>query len=276
MKTGLTMTNIAGNRSYKRVMLKMSLFFSVLTLWGCQSNAQESPATKVPSEIPPEVESYIANHPDNGLPSKSVGTAAKGSLVNGKLLPYTGPNYFYFDPTSYTEGRAFANEKLVKSVLQTYGELAASHPDRVWGMMETGYESGGPITFHNTHQNGLSMDFMTPLLKNGAIHTDLDAIGAVHYLLDFDPSGRLREDTTITIDFQAMASHLLALENQARKNGLKIQKVILKLNLKDEFFATAEGKKLKAKGVYFAQNLPKVVDDMHDDHYHVDFAPLSP
>lgn len=226
--------------------------------------------------VPDEVKAYLSQYAESEAPSRSVGSPGKGKLENGKLLPFIGPNYFYFDVQSYISGRAFLNGKLRKVVLDTYAELYNQYPDRHWGMMETGYETGGPITFHNTHQNGLSMDFMTPLLKNGEPYAGLDNLGALHYLLEFDEKGRLLEDPTITIDFEGMAHHIEELEKQARQQGMKIEKVILKLNLKQAFFATEKGKQLKAKGVYFAQNLPKAVDDMHDDHYHIDFAVINP
>lgn len=52
---------------------------------------------------------------------------------------------------------------------------------------------------------------------------------------------------------------------------MKVKKLILKTDLKDEFYATEKGKKVKAKGIYLVQSLPKVINDVHDDHFHVDF-----
>lgn len=51
-----------------------------------------------------------------------------------------------------------------------------------------------------------------------------------------------------------------------------VKKVILKINLKDEFYHTLSGKKVKKKGIYLVMALPKLIDDLHDDHYHVDFG----
>ena len=44
-----------------------------------------------------------------------------------------------------------------------------------------------------------------------------------------------------------MAQHILALDNAARKHGLYIKKVILKINLKDNLFETPDLFKLIAK-----------------------------
>jgi len=54
----------------------------------------------------------------------------------------------------------------------------------------------------------------------------------------------------VKIDFDLKAKRILILEEQSRKNGLKIKKVIIKTELKDELFATPSGKKLKANGIY--------------------------
>lgn len=72
-----------------------------------------------------------------------------------------------------------------------------------------------------------------------------------------------------------MADHILILQKNARKYGLKIKKVIFKIDLKDELFATQYGKELKREGIYFAHNLTPLLNKLHDDHYHVDFELIN-
>lgn len=72
-----------------------------------------------------------------------------------------------------------------------------------------------------------------------------------------------------------MALHILTLQEELKKNGYEIEKVILKINLKDDLFKTANGKKLKSSGIYFAQKLLTMIDNLHDDHYHIDFKPIQ-
>ncbi len=43
------------------------------------------------------------------------------------------------------------------------------------------------------------------------------------------------------------------------------------IDLKDDFYKTKSGQEVKKRGIYFARHLPKKVDIMHDDHYHIDF-----
>ena len=68
-----------------------------------------------------------------------------------------------------------------------------------------------------------------------------------------------------------MAKHILALDKAARKEGLKIKKVIFKIELQNALFKTSSGKKLKQRGIYFVKVLPKLIDNLHDEHYHIDF-----
>lgn len=219
-----------------------------------------------------DVEVYASQFPDDGLPSSTTGSPGNGTLKNGKLMPFSGPNFEYFDALSYCNDRAFVHSSVKASVLGTYQQLETALPGRQFGLMECAHQHGGKLQPHRTHQNGMSVDFMSPLQKGGQPYYKLDHTGATHYLLEFNNSGQYERDTNISIDFDAIARHLLLLEKQARANGLKIAKVLLKIELKEELFATPHGKQLKASGIYLAQSLTPFVNSLHDDHYHVDFA----
>lgn len=224
----------------------------------------------------PTISEYYQLHRGNMKPSVSKGTAGKGSLENGKLLPYYGPNFFYFDSSSYVNGRAFLNDKILLSLLSTYVAMDQLAPYRMYGVMECSLETGGKLYPHRTHQNGLSVDFMMPLIQDGNPYYALDTIGTSHYLLDFNDDGTYSSDSTVRIDFNLVALHLLTLNEEAQRNGYKISKVIIKIELKDDLYATPNGKKLREKGIYIVQSLTPEVNNVHDDHYHVDFEKISP
>ena len=218
-----------------------------------------------------EVTLYYNNHPDNGLPSQSIGSVSNGSLKNGKLIPFSGQNYTYFDTLSYISGRAFMNHKVKKTVLETYKSLETKTPNNHFGIMECSHEHGGKLFPHRTHQNGLSVDFMTPLMKDNRSYYGLDTLGADHYWIDFNNNGKYLEDLSISINFNLMAAHILEIEKFANLNGLKIKKVIFKMELKDELFKSENGKILLEKGIYITKKLPPLINSLHDDHYHIDF-----
>jgi penicillin-insensitive murein endopeptidase len=253
--------------------MKFYFFLLLLPFSSCQSQTK-LPTTKIvenESSQSDTIETFYEANKGNDLPSKSIGSVSNGSLVNGKLLPFSGTNFRYFDTTSYLYKRAFVHDQLLKSVLSCYKECEIAFPSHSFCIMECSNEKGGKIAPHHTHQNGLSIDFMTPLLKDGKAYYALDSLGAEHYLLEFDAEGKNSVDKTIEIDFETVAHHLWILEQAAHKNGLKISKVIWKLELKDKLFATEYGKKLKAQNIYFAQNLTPIINSLHDNHYHVDF-----
>jgi len=113
--------------------------------------------------------------------------------------------------------------------------------------MECSKKKGGRMRPHITHQNGTSIDFGTPLIKNGKPYHRDHALGVFHYLLQFDEDGVSKKNKKVKIDFETMAKHILALDEAAKKNSMYIKKVIFKINLKDDFFKTESGRKVKKK-----------------------------
>ena len=205
--------------------------------------------------------------------SKAIGKVNNGKLKNGYKMPYYGKNFQYFSPFSYLVlNRAWLHSKIVKINLATYKKCEKKFPKHKFLVMECAKKHGGKMNPHRTHQNGTSVDYGTPLLKNGKPYHLHNHFGIFHYLMEFDKHGNYCTNKKVKIDFETMAQHLLILDKQARKNGLYINKVIFKINLKDDLYKSKSGKKLKLRKIYFARKLPKRIDDLHDDHYHVDFG----
>jgi penicillin-insensitive murein endopeptidase len=94
----------------------------------------------------------------------------------------------------------------------------------------------------------------------------------VHYLLKFDADGNLFLSPKTQIDFEAMAQHLLALDDAARENGLRIRKILFHTDLHDNLFSTPAGQELARRELRFIPRLSELVNRFHDDHYHVDFG----
>ena len=204
--------------------------------------------------------------------SISKGTPSNGVIENAYLIDYKGENFKYFSFIRYyITQNGFVNSKLYNTIIDSYLECEKTCPEIEFKIMECSNHTGGKIILHNTHRNGLSIDFLVPKKKKEKQSTIYDQIGLAHYLLDFDSNGCLSFNQKVTIDFETMGKHIIALDNAAKRNGLAISKVILKINLKDDFYKTQSGKEVKKRGIYFARSLPKNVDNMHDDHYHIDF-----
>lgn len=265
------------------IKMKVSLVLGILLIFGsCNTKSQTAEnGTQelglhhlLSKKVKGDVNAYYEQHKSCAKPSKPIGTVSNGGLVNGVVMPFSGVNFSYFDTTSYLSGRAFSCDVVVKSVVDAYKYLEQAAPQRHFYIMECSHKNGGKLFPHRTHQNGLSVDFMMPKLKNGKPYTTLDQMGAQHYWLSFDDNGAYKKDTAITIDFDLIAQHLLLLNKTARAHGLKIKKVIIKVEFKDELFSTPNGKKLKKSGVYIVNALSPLINELHDEHYHVDFEVL--
>ncbi len=240
-----------------------------------QSAADTTHVSSTKDSMSSSIINYYNKNKGNDLPSKSIGTTGNGSLVNGKLMPFEGANFQYFDQWSYLLGRGFVHHKVKQSVLDAYTLLDSLEPSRKFYIMECSHADGGDFFPHRTHQNGMSVDFMMPKLKRGNPYYGLDSLGTSHYFLNFNNEGQYTKDSSITIDFNTIAHHLLLLDKAARKQGLKIKKVIIKTELKDELFSTYYGKKLKTSGIYVVKSLTPFVNNSHDEHYHVDFEIMN-
>ncbi|MCI5056142.1 MAG: hypothetical protein MRY83_08540 [Flavobacteriales bacterium] len=175
----------------------------------------------------------------------------------------------------YFLNRAWVDENVKEITILAYKDLHKTHPKRKFLIMDCSKKKGGRIRPHRTHREGLSIDFATPLIRKNKPKHAHHNLGIWHYLMQFDESGNRKWHRNTSIDFDLMAQHILLLDKYARKKGMYVKKVILKINLKEEFFATTNGRKVKRRKIYFARKLPKMVDNVHDDHYHVDFAYLK-
>ena len=220
-----------------------------------------------------DIMAFYESHSNNEA-SQSIGSVSNGKLVNGKLIPFYGPNFTYFDKESYYAMRGCTSDKVKSIILGAYDKMSVIEPERQFYLMEMSNECGGEIYPHRTHQNGLSVDFMMPKLRNNEPCYDLDTIGAQHYFLTFTDEGASIEDTSIVVDFEMIAKHILKVQEAAIEEGYSISKVIIKLEYKKKLFDTPSGKLLAKSGIYFTQNLTPLINSIHDDHYHIDFKKL--
>lgn len=210
-------------------------------------------------------------HQNKGV-SESIGSVRDGKLINGWLLPHSGSNFHFFSGFSYyILNNGYVHSSVYQTVMDAYATCAVTSPGTTYRLMECSGKKGGRMIFHWTHQNGLSVDFMVPK-KRGTTKTLLsNYAGLAHYLLKFSPHGKLSLSKKTEIDFEAMAAHLLALDDAARANGLRIRKILFHTDMHEALFQTPSGQKLLQRDLRFISRLDDLVNRFHDDHYHVDF-----
>lgn len=195
------------------------------------------------------------------------GTTANGALEKGCKLPYDGGNFRAYSRAGSLLGRTYVHCKVAGVITAAYGKLGQQLSDRFFVYGETGWASGGSFRPHKTHQNGLSVDFMVPVVDAAGRSVPLptSAFNRYGYDIDFDGEGR---GGGLQIDFEAMAAHILALSRSADEAGIGIWRVIFDPKLQPMLRSTAAWPALEGR-VQFSTRQSWV---RHDDHYHVDFA----
>ena len=198
--------------------------------------------------------------------STCYGTTKQGKLKNGIQLPDRGDNFISYSKLGILLGRTYVHGTVHEVVVEAYKTLAKDTPDKRFVYGETGFKEGGKFRPHKTHQNGLSVDFMVPVINNEgqSIFLPTSPLNKWGYSIEFDENGELEE---YKIDYEAMAVHLRVLNQQAKKSGITIWRIFFDPKLQKILFATKQGKGLN-KILKFS---PKPSWVRHDDHYHVDF-----
>ncbi|MDH5766483.1 MAG: penicillin-insensitive murein endopeptidase [Gammaproteobacteria bacterium] len=199
--------------------------------------------------------------------STCYGTTSSGYLVNGVELPSSGKNFVNYSTIARLAGRTYVHSSVRQIIINAYKRLEQEQPDKVYKYAETGFKNGGEFSPHKTHNNGLSVDFMTPVInKEGeSVHLPSHPFNKFGYDIEFDRNGHYDD---LKIDYTALAAHIYALHKEARVLGHDLWRVIFDPELQIHLFATPYGSYLK-KNIQFSTKRSWV---RHDEHYHVDFA----
>lgn len=199
-------------------------------------------------------------------PSICYGTTKDGHLENGWQLPSSGKNFEAYSSLGVVLGRNYVHSKVYEVVVEAYKALEASAPEKYFIYGESGFKEGGRFRPHKTHANGLSVDFFVPVVNQDGISVKLpiSALNKFGYNIEFNQNAQFKD---LSIDFEAIAKHLVAIKQAADSKGVGIDVVIFDNSFQEKLFATPTGKKLP-KLMRFSVKKPWV---RHDEHYHIDF-----
>jgi penicillin-insensitive murein DD-endopeptidase len=203
------------------------------------------------------------------LASESVcyGTPSSGRLENGVQIPESGPNFIPYSFTGVVLGRTYVHSKVNDVLVDAYARLASTAPGKVFMYGESGWRNGGRIRPHRTHQNGLAVDFMVPVIdsEGRSVALPTSALNKFGYAIEFDGKGHYER---LAIDFEAIGEHLHALALAGQKNGVAIARVIVEREYLPKLYSTKRGSFIRDR-IPFMQGKAWV---RHDEHYHVDFS----
>ena len=199
------------------------------------------------------------------IESTCYGTTKHGRLENAVKLPNEGKNYISYSSLARLLGRTYVHSKVYDVVVNAYEMLETEQPDKVFKYAETGYKEGGKFKPHKTHQNGLSVDFMTPVLKKGkSVHLSTHPFNKYGYSIEFDENSKYKD---YKIDYEALAAHIVTLHKSAKKHNIGIWRVILDPKLQPNLYKTRYANYIR-KNIQLSKKRSWV---RHDEHYHVDF-----
>lgn len=195
------------------------------------------------------------------------GTPANGRIEHAVQLLPKGTNFRAYSNVGTSLGRIYTHARVADAVAGAYAALAHRAPAKTFVYGETGFAKGGPFKPHKTHQNGLSVDFMVPVIdaKERSVPLPGNVGNRYGYDIEFDADARYRD---LRIDFDALSEHLYALDQTGRRAGSPIRRVIFESTFLPKLFATKRGAYLR-KHIVFTRGK---VWWRHDEHYHVDFV----
>ncbi len=195
------------------------------------------------------------------------GTTSNGKLEGGVQLPSKGRNFIGYSRVAAMAGRTYVHSAVKNIIIAAYKDLETEQPKKVYKYAETGFSGGGQFRPHKTHRNGLSVDFMTPVINanDESVHLPTHVFNKFGYNIEFDSKGNYKG---LTIDYEALAAHIVVLHKQAKRSGNDLWRVIFDPKLQVNLFKTKYADYLE-KHITFSKKRSWV---RHDEHYHIDFV----
>jgi len=195
------------------------------------------------------------------------GTSSKGYIEGAQQIPTSGPNFTPYSQIGVSTGRTYVHAKVAAVISEAYKALETSAPKKKFVYGESGWEHGGRMRPHRTHQNGLAVDFMVPVqtASGESVPLPTGVMNKFGYGIEFTPQAQYKD---LTIDFEAISEHLYALDAAAKAQGVAVSRVIFDKAYIPRLLQTKRGAWIR-QHVPFMQGEPWI---RHDEHYHVDFA----
>ena len=199
--------------------------------------------------------------------STCYGTTKRGRIEDAVKLPDSGPNFVSYGNIPELAGRTYVHSKVRDVIVSAYESLEKEQPGKVFKYAETGTKLGGSFWPHKTHQNGLSVDLMVPVLDENGISVRLptNPLNEYGYAIEFDEQGRYEG---YRIDFDALGALIVALHKSASRHGIGLWRVLFVPNLQPYLYKTAYGDYIRANITIPSKRSWRP----HDEHIHVDFV----
>ena len=159
-------------------------------------------------------------------------------LKNGTKLPLWGKNYSSYSYGLSLIGRTYVHSKVRDILIEAYRNLEKVTPGIQFKYGETGFKEGGEFKPHKTHQNGLSVDLMVPvvgLTSNIPEPLKTHVLNKWGYDIDFDKNGKNKIQK---IDFDSLGKLIVEIHKVVKKQNVEIWRIIFAPRLQDELYKT--------------------------------------
>jgi penicillin-insensitive murein endopeptidase len=207
--------------------------------------------------------------------------AAEGELQGTRSLPPFGEGYRVYSLMGNALGRQYAHHDVIETVASAAKSLHDSDGS-VIEVAEIGTRKGGAFPPHATHQNGLSVDIITPMRDSETreparlttrfwnlygycwrVDDDTHRVSGLAWDVssegNFSPCLSIDLESDKEVDFGRLSDLLVALDGEARSRGGKIRYVIVDPSFIDPL-----------SGVGVPLSTRSWIE--HDDHIHVEFS----
>ncbi len=198
--------------------------------------------------------------------STCFGTTKKGRVEDAVKLPDSGPNFMSYGNVPELVGRTYVHSKVRDVIVSAYKMLETEQAGKVFKYAESGSSQGGEFWPHKTHQNGLSVDLMVPVLneKGVSVHLPTNPLNQYGYGIEFDEYGRYEG---YSIDYEALGALIVALHKSALSHGIELWRVLFFPALQPYLYETSYGDYIRSNITIPAKRSWRP----HDEHIHVDF-----
>jgi len=216
----------------------------------------------------------LAEEGDGGAPTSarpatlSVGNPNEGKLVNGRRLPARGEG-FYSNPHGPNKEAKYATDEMIDAIIGVGRDVEGWAPGGTLYVNDLGFEEGGTIPHHQSHQAGRDVDFLFymndtrgKLIRPRGVHFDGRGEGSYNGGTRGDPS----DDIAVRFDTRR---NWYVLRSLIENPDAHVQRVFVSEGLRALMLDHASRTRqpewvIERAGEVMCQ--PRVP---HDDHFHV-------
>lgn len=205
----------------------------------------------------------------DGAHSTSVGDPNDGTLQGGVPLPEASPG-LRSNPRRPNADGFYGTVEMVQALVRAAAVVAAEHPDSEVTVNDLGFESGGPIPHHASHQSGRDVDVLFYLLddegrprQGKGVPIDPRGVG-----WDFGDLEDASDDVRVRIDIPRTWRFLQALVEDPEAH---LQRVFVVEHVRTMLMEHAERTRAPATARRLIGDATCQPGSPHDDHLHFRF-----